>query len=300
MTEDLPRISIVTPSYNQASFLEETIQSVLDQAYGDLEYFIIDGGSTDGSVDIIRKYEAHLTHWVSEPDRGQYDALRKGFSEATGDLLGWINSDDAYLPEALWRAGRAYAEHPDTCIAGPVIDVDMRSGKETLMPQYGVTFENMVRFWELKYGWHQPGFFFPRSAYEQVGGMDHSLDYAMDYDLACRLLQRCEVTYLPEPVAKFRLHEASKTCTQAREMLMEVSSVSRRYWPLLESVDPSRNDRFVAERFVGIALRVFLRRPREAARLVVDSFRLYPAAIATGTIRVLKRWITAQPDQPLP
>jgi glycosyltransferase involved in cell wall biosynthesis len=300
MTEGLPRITVVTPSFNQASFLEETILSVLGQGYPDLEYMITDGGSTDGSGEIIRRHEAHLAYWVSEPDQGQYHALQKGFARATGELLGWLNSDDLYLPDALMAVGRAYAEHPGTCVAGPVLNLDMRSGREETIHQHGINFENLVQFWQLKYGWHQPGFFFPRSAYELVGGMNGSLSYAMDYDLVCRLLQGHSVTYVPEPLAKFRLHDTSKTCTMARDMLMEVSSVSRRYWPLLESVDPAQHDRFVAERLAGLALRTFRRRPGEACQLLGESVRLCPTAIASGTLRVTKRWISGRPSHLLP
>lgn len=300
MTEGLPRISIVTPSFNQASFLEETILSILDQGYPKLEYMIIDGGSTDGSLEIIRRHEAHLAYWVSEPDHGQYDALQKGFARATGELLGWLNSDDICLPGALTTVGHAYAEHLGTCVAGPVLNFDMRTGRQETIHQHGITFENLVQFWQLKYGWHQPGFFFPRSAYELVGGMNGSLSYAMDYDLVCRLLQRHSVTYVREPLAKFRLHDTSKTCTMAREMLMEVSSVSRRYWPLLESVNPAHHDRFIAERLAGLALRTLHRRPREAFPLLGESIRLCPTAIASGTLRVARRWISRRPPHSLP
>jgi glycosyltransferase involved in cell wall biosynthesis len=291
MSEKLPLISIVTPSYEQGAFLEETILSVLDQGYPRLEYMIIDGGSTDGSVDIIRKYEAHLTYWVSEPDEGQYHAIQKGFARAKGDLLGWLNSDDVYLPGALLNVGRAYSQHPGSCIAGPVIDFDMHSGKETIVPQVGITFENMVRFWELQHSWHQPGFFFPRATYELVGGVDGSLNYLMDLDLFCRLLRHCQVEYVREPVARFRLHDSSKTCTAAREMLLEVSAVSQRYWPLLESVDTGRHDRFVAQRLAGLALRSLPRRPVEAIRLMLESIRRSPVALPGGVLRVVKRWL---------
>jgi glycosyltransferase involved in cell wall biosynthesis len=296
MAENLPLISIVTPSYQQGAFLEETIQSVLDQGYPNLEYIVIDGGSTDASVDIIRKYEAHLTYWVSEADQGQYHALQKGFARANGELLGWLNSDDVYLPGALLHVGRAYSQHPGCCIAGPVINIDARSGKETLVPQFGITFENMVRFWELRHSWHQPGFFFPRATYELVGGVDGSLNYLMDHDLTCRLLRHCQVEYVSEPIARFRLHESSKTCTAAREMLLEVSTVSQRYWPLLESVDKGRHDRFIAQRLAGLAIRSLPSRPAQAARLMLESFRRSPVALPGGLLRVVKRWIgTAQP-----
>src|ERR1039458_3148368 len=111
---NLPRITIVTPSYNQSQFLEDTIRSVLTQNYPNVEYFVIDGGSTDGSVEIIKKYERWLTHWESVPDKGQADAILKGFARSTGDIVGWLNSDDLYLPGCLESVGTYYAEHPKT------------------------------------------------------------------------------------------------------------------------------------------------------------------------------------------
>jgi len=288
MAEKLPLISIVTPSYNQAQFLEETILSVLNQGYPNVEYIVIDGGSTDGSVEIIRKYEARLAHWVSEPDQGQYDALQKGFARSTGDLLGWLNSDDVYLPGALLSVGQAYAQHPGSCIAGPVVDFDMRSGHMTLVPQFGITLENLVKFWEQQYSWHQPGLFWPHSAYQLVGGLNRSLDYAMDHDLVCRLLQHCQVVYVGKPIARFRLHDTSKTCTAWDQYMLELSQVSQRYWDLVEPVDQIQHDRYLAERLARVALES-LGHPRRAAQLLADSVRLCPTAVPRAALRVARR-----------
>ena len=118
----LPRISVVTPSYNQGNFVEETIQSVLDQGYPNLEYIVMDGGSTDGTLDILRKYEKRLV-WKSERDRGQSDALNKGFRMASGDIFSFINSDDVYEPGALHKVGRFFVDHPQASwLTGPLSD----------------------------------------------------------------------------------------------------------------------------------------------------------------------------------
>jgi len=154
----LPVISIVTPSYNQVQFLEETILSVLNQDYPNIEYIVIDGGSTDGSVDIIRKYADRLAYWVSEPDRGQAHAINKGFARATGDLLGWLNSDDLYLPGALSAVAEAYADNPGCLIAANVINFDEHTGAEQLVRQSGITLARFIGFWsEPRPVWHQPG-----------------------------------------------------------------------------------------------------------------------------------------------
>lgn len=289
MAEELPRISIVTPSYNQAQFLEETILSVLNQDYPNLEYIIIDGRSTDGSVDIIRRYEDSLAYWVSEPDRGQSHALNKGFARATGELLGWLNSDDAYFPDALISVGQAYREHRSNCIAGPGINFDARSGEERLVPQYGITLENMVRYWEHHFSWHQPGFFFPRSIYESVGGVDENLKYVMDHDLVCRLLQHCEVVYVQRPIARFRLHDSSKTCAGWDQFVRELSYVSRRYWHLLGSVDQAAHDHFLAEQFVSLGADSLRRRPAHAAKLFLDAVRVCPSRVPRAVFGVLER-----------
>lgn len=134
MSNELPKISIVTPSFNQGKYLEKTILSVLEQDYPNLEYIIIDGGSTDNSVEIIKKYEKHLAYWVSEPDRGQSHAINKGFGHATGEILGWLNSDDYYAPGAPQAIAEAFLANPDVgAIVGAGEFLFEDTGKITLI-----------------------------------------------------------------------------------------------------------------------------------------------------------------------
>ncbi|MDX1415429.1 MAG: glycosyltransferase family 2 protein [Candidatus Promineifilaceae bacterium] len=235
--EKLPKITIVTPSFNQAHYLEETIRSVLLQNYPFLEYIIIDGGSSDGSEAILKRYDAFIDFWVSEPDQGQSDALCKGFARANGEIVAWLNSDDLLEPGALLRIGQAYAANPGAIIAGNVVNFNSVSGQERVIRQSGLSTQNLIRLWRHDFVWHQPGLFFPRAAYEEVGGIDVNLTYAMDHDLFIRLLQICPVVYLDETVARFRLHDTSKTVAQNTELAIEVVKVARRYESLLSAKD---------------------------------------------------------------
>ena len=229
-----PRISIVTPSFNQGQFIEETIRSVLLQGYPNLEYIIMDGGSADGSVDIIRKYASWLTYWVSEPDRGQADAIGQGFDKATGIRLGWINSDDLLMPGALFAVAALHQSAPHALIAGSVSNFHVDSGRVDIMRQQNITLKALLRLWERSMAYHQPGLFFPQAAYQKAGGMDRSLRYAMDYDLLCRLLRmNTPVIYTDRILARFRLHAASKTMAENTNMALELYQVSGRYWHLL-------------------------------------------------------------------
>ncbi len=208
----LPKISIVTPSYNQGRFLERTIISVLNQNYPNLEYIIIDGGSTDESVKIIKKYERYLAYWISESDAGQSDAINKGFAKSTGEILAWLNSDDMYLPEAFSKVGDMFRKNPDAALVyGDYIKVDANDRCFALRRQpsfdYGIFLyaESIVV---------QPASFFQRKAFFEVGGVDPSLDYAMDYDLILKLAQYGRVIYIRGYLAAFRFHSASKTVAE--------------------------------------------------------------------------------------
>lgn len=206
---DLPLVSIITPSYNQAAFLEETIRSVLEQDYPRIEYIIIDGGSTDGSAEIIQRYAGKLAYWVSERDRGQTDALNKGFARATGSILAWLNSDDTYQPGALREAVAYLSAHPD---------VGMVYGDGNFIDEHG---EVIGRFpsaqtdlQKLRRGYvHvcQQSSFFRADMWRAVGPLDPSFFFAMDYDLWVRLAQRAPLIYLPRTWANFRLHSDAKT-----------------------------------------------------------------------------------------
>ncbi|MCI0437263.1 MAG: glycosyltransferase [Gemmatimonadetes bacterium] len=209
----LPQISLVTPSYNQGAYLEETIRSVLEQDYPALEYVVIDGGSTDASVDILRRYERDLTYWVSEPDRGQAHAINKGLAHCTGEVFNWINSDDVLAPGALHAVARAWQAKPGRVIAGPVVNFDDRGTEEVITPR-ALTLENFVRWRSAcaeRMAWHQPGTFLPLAALRSAGGLREELRYSFDHLLMVDVLQHCEVTYVTETLARFRLHAASKT-----------------------------------------------------------------------------------------
>jgi glycosyltransferase involved in cell wall biosynthesis len=211
-----PRISIVTPSYNQGAYIEETIRSVLLQGYPDLEYVIVDGASSDESIGIIRKYERWLTRWSSEADDGQADAIGKGLEFLSGEIFNWINSDDALLPSALEAVGEA--SHSQVAIAAPVLNV---TGSETaFVPNLGLSPRAMIEG-DHDISYHQPGVWLNRPRILETG-IDERLHYAFDFDLMVRYLARYpDVAYLSKPVALFRLHERSKTGSSVQKFVDE-------------------------------------------------------------------------------
>ncbi|NPV76176.1 MAG: glycosyltransferase [Anaerolineae bacterium] len=202
-------VSIVTPSYNQARFLEATIQSVLQQDYPHIEYFVIDGGSSDGSREIIERYADRLAGWVSEPDQGQTDAINKGFARARGEVLAWLNSDDTYQPGAVREVVEFLQSHPEAgMVYGDTNFIDEDGRVIGRFPAHQTDYRR------LRQGYvhiPQQASFFRAELWRQVGPLDPSFYFAMDYDLWVRLAARAPLVYLPRVWANFRLHGGGKT-----------------------------------------------------------------------------------------
>lgn len=206
---DQPLVSIVTPSYNQGRFLEATIQSVLAQDYPRLEYIIVDGGSQDGSQEIIKRYADRLAWWISEPDSGQTDAINKGFSHAKGEIFAWLNSDDTYQPGAVREAVTYLQSHPE---------VGMVYGDANLIDDDGLVIgkfpASQTDYRRLRQGYvhiPQQAAFFRADLWRQVGPLDPTFYFAMDYDLWVRLARLAPINYNPRSWANFRLHGDAKS-----------------------------------------------------------------------------------------
>lgn len=208
-SEGLPSIGIVTPSYNQARYLEETVRSVLDQNYPSLSYAVVDGGSTDGSREIIEKYRSRLAHAVSEPDSGQSDAIVKGMKHVSGEILAYLNSDDILAPGALHAVGAFFRAHPEVdAVYGHRIIIDENSKEigRWILPKHSDSF---TRYFDYV---PQETLFWRRKIYEEIGGIDPAFHYAMDWDLILRIQARGgRFVRLPLFLGCFRAHESQKS-----------------------------------------------------------------------------------------
>lgn len=211
-----PKISIITPSYNQGNFIEETIRSILLQNYPNLEYIIIDGGSTDNTIQIIKKYESFLTYWISESDGGQAHAINKGLEKATGDILAYINSDDYYLPDTLFKVACFFQSHPETDLFhGKCRYVDSEGSRIGEQLSNIKKFEEIIDLWDVwwkKRQFVQPEVFWSRQIAEKVGTFNQDLHYAMDYDYWCRILKAGGIINSSEKeLACFRITDTQKS-----------------------------------------------------------------------------------------
>jgi glycosyltransferase involved in cell wall biosynthesis len=214
------KVSIIIPNYNCARFLEQTLQSVLSQTGPELEVIVVDGASTDGSVDIIRRHASRLAYWVSEKDRGQTDAINKGLLRSTGDIVNWINSDDLLVPGALERICRGFAERPEADFVYGDLQIINEAG-ELLQTRPEISFSGFVQ----RYGGNvcaQPSTFFKRGSAERLGWLNPALHWSMDYEFYLRALNQQMVFHaVPEVVGQFRLHGGSKTGAQHKKFLEE-------------------------------------------------------------------------------
>ncbi len=252
----LPRISIVTPSFNQARYLGRTIDSVLSQDYPNLEYLVIDGGSTDGSVDILRKCDKRVS-WISEPDRGQSDAINKGLRRSTGEILAYLNSDDLLLPGCLHRIGRFFAEHSEVewltgycTIIGPNGE-PARSAieryKNFLVNHYSLNLLLIINFIS------QMSTFWRRSAMERIGEFSTEHHLVMDYDFWLRLASHSAPAILPETLSAFRVHRDAKGSQRFVRQFQESFRVARPYLtnPFLRTVSWLHNYAVIAIYSIG-------------------------------------------------
>jgi len=282
-----PSVTVVTPSYNQAPFLEQTILSVLEQDYPSLEYFVVDGASTDSSLDIIHKYADRITWWVSEQDNGQADAINKGLKRASGEVVAWLNSDDYYLPDTIQRAVRALQENPTAAFVFGDVQVVNEENEVINILRYGD--------WGLKeltsfYIIGQPAVFMRRAALQSAGLLDTSYHYLLDHQLWLRLAMKSNIKHIPQLWAGAHYHAGSKNMAQAANFGSEAQRIVN--WmattPALtrQFSENARRIRAGAERLNAFYL-FDARDYRASLRAYMRSLFLHPAAAAQDWYRVL-------------
>jgi glycosyltransferase involved in cell wall biosynthesis len=226
----LPLVSVVTPSFNQGAFIEETIRSVQDQDYPRIEHIVVDGGSTDRTIDVLRRHP-HV-RWVSEPDRGQSDAVNKGFGMARGEIFGWLNSDDLYLPGAIGAAVEALLESGCGLVHGGWRRIDATGRLINEVPAVPFDLRQQLDYANLV---AQPGALFTREAFEAVGGLDVSYRYAMDYELFLRIGARFEVRHVDRVLGAYRYHPESKTVAESEGFVDETYRAARKHGARIRS-----------------------------------------------------------------
>ncbi len=234
------KITIITPSFQQGSFIEKTIQSIIAQNYPEVEYMIFDAGSTDQTLKIIKKYENHIHFWQSKPDTGQSDAINKGFQRATGEIVTWLNSDDQLLPNALQRINEVFQENPEVFLVHgkTILFGENRSDFLHSAPDY-----DLEKLYLAGLPFAQPSSFFKRQTVLDFGLLDQSLHYAMDYDLFVRIALNHKILKINDILSKYLIHENSKTTLQnigfAKEYAKIFSRVLRSFSfsePLIEKM----------------------------------------------------------------
>jgi glycosyltransferase involved in cell wall biosynthesis len=264
-------VSIITPSFNQASFLEQTIQSVLGQDYPHIEYLVVDGASTDGSVGIIEKYAGHLAWWVSEKDSGQADAINKGLMRARGEVVAWLNSDDYYLPGAVSAALRVFEQNSDVIMVhGDLLAVDERGQTINTLTYRQLSLQDLLCFQIIG----QPAVFFRRKALEKAGMLDITYHYLLDHHLWIRLAQQGRTLHVDQTWAAARYHAGAKNRAKAAEFGREAFRI----------LDWAKGQPGLAEAISGVERRARASTHRVDARYLLDGGQPFSA---------LKSWARA-------
>jgi len=289
---DLPLVSIVTPSYNQARFLEATLRSVLEQDYPNIEYLVVDGASTDGSVDIIRRYSDRLTWWASEKDSGQSEAVNKGLRRARGEIVGWLNSDDVYLPGAVSAAVAAFRSSPDAAVVyGDALAIDADGKSFNVMHAHQYSLADLLAFNIIC----QPAAFMRRSVLEQVDYLNPAYHLLMDNLLWMTMARLAPLVYMPQTWAGARYHDQAKNRTRGaaygREAKVLIEDLKSR--PEFAEVIASNEKRIMAgvNRFDAFYL-TDAGQPGDALRAYARSFRLHPRTALSDWKHILLALLT--------
>lgn len=221
-----PRITLITASYNKEAYIEEAIRSVLLQNYPNLEYIIIDGASTDNSIEIIKKYKKWLAYWVSEPDQGQANAINKGIKKASGEIVSWVHADDMLFPGACYEMAKAFMAHPDAALIygeGAKIDKNNKVVKKVLSRKYN---PDLLK---TKCYIFQPSTFLKKCAISDAGALDESLHYWMDWDLYLRICKNYPAKNIEQQIGMWRTHEGTKTLTgEYSEQRREIALIGKK------------------------------------------------------------------------
>ena len=265
-------VSIITPSYNQAKYLEQTITSVLTQDYPHIEYIVIDGASTDGSVEIIKKYQDKLTYWVSEKDKGQAEAINKGFAKATGEIIAWLNSDDVYLAGTVLSAVKIFEENPDVVLVyGNMLAVDEHGKTFNTLKYKQLALEDLLCFQIVG----QPAVFMRRSALQKAGGLDPDFHFMLDHHLWIRIAQQGKILHVDQTWAAARYHPEAKNRAQASQFGREAFRV----------LEYAKQDAHLSPILSRISRRASASAHRVDARYLLDGDQ--PAASLAAWIKAL-------------
>jgi GT2 family glycosyltransferase len=264
-------VSIITPSYNQAKYLEQTILSVLNQDYLRIEYIVVDGASTDGSVEIIEKFADKLTYWESKKDKGQADAINKGFARATGEIIAWLNSDDYYLPGAISAAVKVFEENPDVVLVyGDMLAVDENGMTFNALTYKQLTLADLFCFQIIG----QPAVFMRRSALQKTSGLNPTFHFLLDHLLWIQIAKQGKLLHVNQTWAAARYHAEAKNIAKAAEF-------GREAFRILETI---AQDKDLAKALLRVDRRAHASAFRVDARYLLDGG--YPA-------KALRQWFRA-------